>query len=109
MQKNIIAGQEEQVNEIIERICEIAGKSLPVGDTIGMIGRVIHMREIGAEEMAVRKQISGVTGIGYNDIRIDEIIFEIEEQPEQNTYLPFNNSQFADLKAKLDKDPEEKI
>lgn len=109
MQKNIIAGQEEQVNEIIERICEIAGKSLPVGDTIGMIGRVIHMREIGAEEMAVRKQISGVTGIGYNDIRIDEIIFEIEEQPEQNTYLPFNNSQFADLKAKLDKDTEEKI
>ena len=106
MQKNIIAGQEEQINEIIERICVIAGKSLPVGDTIGMIGRVIHMREIGADEIAVRKQISGVTGIGFNDLRIDEILFEIEEQPEQNTYLPFNNPQFADLKTKLDKEEE---
>jgi len=107
MQKNIIAGQEEQINAIIERICEIAGKSLPVGDTIGMIGRVIHMREIGTDEVSVRKQISGVTGIGFNDIRIDEILFEIEEQPEQNTYLPFNNSQFADLKSKLDKEGNE--
>lgn len=106
MKKNMIDGQEEQINEIIERICEIAGKSLPIGDTIGMIGRVIHMREIGAEEIAVRKQVSGVTGIGFNDLRIDEILFEIEEQPEQNTYLPFNNSQFADLKTKLDKEGE---
>jgi len=106
MQKNIIAGQEDQINKIIERICEIAGKPLPIGALIGMIGKVIHMREIGTEEMAVRKQISGVTGIGYNDIRIDEIIFEIEEQPEQNTYLPFNISQFADLKSKLDKEGE---
>jgi len=106
MQKNIIAGQEEQINAIIERICEITGKPLPIGPLIGMIGKVIHMREIGTEEMAVRKQISGVTGIGYNDIRIDEIIFEIEEQPEQNTYLPFNNNLFADLKTKLDKEGE---
>lgn len=104
MPKNTIAGQEDQINQIIERICEIAGKSLPIGDTIGMIGRVIHMREIGAEEVTVRKQISGVTGIGFNDLRIDEIIFEIEEQPTQNTYLPFNNSQFADLKLKLDQE-----
>ena len=72
-----------------------------------MIGRVIHMREIDANEISVRKQISGVTGIGFNDIRIDEILFEIEEQPEQNTYLPFNNSQFADLKSKLEKDPKD--
>jgi len=106
MQKNIIAGQEEQINAIIERICEIAAKALPIGDVIGMIGRVIHMREIGTDEVSVRKQISGVTGIGFNDIRIDEILFEIEEQPEQNTYLPFNNSQFADLKSKLDKEGE---
>jgi hypothetical protein len=63
MQKNIIAGQEEQINEIIERICEIAGKSLPIGDTIGMIGRVIHMREIGADEVAVRTQISVLPGL----------------------------------------------
>lgn len=104
MKKNIIAGQDDQINEIIERICEIAGKSLPIGATIGMIGKVIHMREIGADEIDVRKQISGVTGIGFNDLRIDEIIFEIEEQPEQNTYLPFNNSQLADLKTKLDKE-----
>ena len=54
--------------------------------------------------MTVRKQISGVTGIGFNDLRIDEIIFEIEEQPEQNTYMPFNNSLFEGLKKKLDKD-----
>ena len=106
MQKNNITGQEDQINAIIERICEIAGKSLPIGATIGMIGKVIHMREIGAEEIAVRKQISGVTGIEFNDLRIDEIIFEIEEQPEHNTYLPFNNSQFADLKKKLDKEGE---
>ena len=104
MPKKIIAGQEEQINEIIERICEIAGKPLPIGSVIGMIGKVIHMREIGTDEITVRKQISGVTGIGFNDLRIDEIIFEIEEQPEQNTYLPFNNSQFADLKSKLDKE-----
>ena len=104
MAKKIIAGQEEQINEIIERICEIAGKPLPIGSVIGMIGKVIHMREIGTDEINVRKQISGVTGIGFNDLRIDEIIFEIEEQPEQNTYLPFNNSQFADLKSKLDKE-----
>jgi hypothetical protein len=106
MSKHIITGQDDQINEIIERICEIAGKPLPIGATIAMIGKVIHLREIGAEEMTVRKQISGVTGIGYNDTRIDEIIFEIEEQPEQNTYLPFNISQFADLKSKLDREEE---
>lgn len=104
MPKNMITGQEDQINEMIERICEITGKPLPIGSVIGMIGKVIHMREIGADEVAVRKQISGVTGIGFNDLRIDEIIFEIEEQPAQNTYLPFNNSQFADLKTKLDKE-----
>ena len=97
-------GQEKQINQIIEKILQIAGKPLPIGSVIGMIGKVIHMREIGTDEITVRKQISGVTGIGYNDIRIDEIIFEIEEQPEQNTYLPFNNSQFEDLKKKLDDD-----
>ena len=102
MSKNIVTGQDDQINEMIDKICEIAGKPLPIGATIGMIGKVIHMREIGTEEMAVRKQISGVTGIGYNDLRIDEIIFEIEERPEQNTYLPFNNVHFANLKAKLD-------
>lgn len=104
MKNTTISGQEDQINEIIERICEIAGKALPIGSVIGMIGKVIHMREIGTDEITVRKQISGVTGIGFNDIRIDEIIFEIEEQPEQNTYLPFNNTQFADLKSKLDKE-----
>ncbi len=102
MQKNIINGQEEQINEMIGRICEIAGKPLPIGSVIGMIGKVIHMREIGTDEITVRKQISGVTGIGFNDLRIDEIIFEIEEQPEQNTYLPFNNIQFEALKKNLE-------
>ncbi len=104
MQKNIITGQEDQINEIIERIFEITGKQLPIGATIGMIGKVIKMRETGAEEIAVKKQISGVTGIGLNDPRIDEIIFEIEEKPAQNTYMPFNNNQFENLKSKLDKE-----
>ena len=107
MAKKMIADQDDQINEIIERICEIAGKALPLGATIAMIGKVIHMREIGADEVTVRKQISGVTGIGFNDERIDEIIFEIEEQPEQNTYKPFNNSLFEGLKSKLDKDLEQ--
>lgn len=106
MQNIEFSGQDDQINEIIGRICEIAGKSLPIGALIGMIGKVIHMREVGTDEITVRKQISGVTGIGFNDLRIDEIIMEIEEKPEQNTYLPFNNSQFADLKAKLDKEGE---
>lgn len=101
MQKNNISSQDDQVNQIIDRICEIAGKSLPVGDVIGLVGRIIHLRETGADEVTVRKQVSGVTGIGFNDVRIDEIIFEIEEQPEQNTYLPFDNTLLADLKAKL--------
>lgn len=101
MQKNRISSQDDQVNQIIDRICEIAGKSLPVGDVIGLVGRIIHLRETGADEVTVRKQVSGVTGIGFNDVRIDEIIFEIEEQPEQNTYLPFDNTLLADLKAKL--------
>ena len=102
MQKNIIGGQEEQINEMIERIFEISGKPLPIGAVIGMIGKVIQMRENGAEEIAVRKQVSGVTGIGLNDPRIDEVIFEIEEKPSQNTYLPFNNSQFEALKKKME-------
>ena len=102
MQKNSIDGQEEQINEMIERIFEISRKSLPIGATIGMIGKVIQMRENGVEEINIRKQISGVTGIGLNDPRIDEIIFEIEEKPAQNTYMPFNNSQFEALKKKMD-------
>jgi len=102
MQKNIINGQEEQINEMIERIIEISGKALPIGSVIGMIGKVLQMRENGAEEIAVRKQVSGVTGIGLNDPRIDEVIFEIEEKPSQNTYMPFNNSQFEALKKGLD-------
>ena len=101
MQKNSISGQEEQINEIIERICEISGKMLPIGATIGMIGKVIQLRENGAEEIAIKKQVSGVTGIGLHDSRIDEVIFEIEEKPAQNTYMPFNNLQFEDLKNKL--------
>ena len=44
MAKKMIADQDDQVNEIIERICEIAGKALPIGATIAMIGKVIHMR-----------------------------------------------------------------
>jgi hypothetical protein len=104
MHTNTIAGQEDQINEIIERIFEISGKEFPIGAAIGMIGKVIKMRESGAEEIAVRKQISGVTGIGLNDPRIDEIVFEIEEKPAQNTYMPFNNSQFESLKSKLDQD-----
>ena len=87
---------------MIERIFEISGKPLPVGATIGMIGKVIQMRENEAEDLAIKKQISGVTGIGLNDPRIDEIIFEIEEKPAQNTYMPFNNSQFEALKKNLD-------
>ena len=102
MQKNSIDGQEEQINEMIERIFEISGKPLPIGATIGMIGKVIQMRENGAEDLTIKKQISGVTGIGLNDPRIDEIIFEIEEKPAQNTYMPFNNSQFEALKKNLD-------
>ena len=102
MQKNSIVGQEEQINEMIERIFEISGKPLPIGATIGMIGKVIQMRENGAEDLTIKKQISGVTGIGLNDPRIDEIIFEIEEKPAQNTYMPFNNSQFEALKKNLD-------
>jgi len=104
MSKNIIAGQDDQINEIIERVYEITGKPLPIGATIGMIGKVIKMREGGSEEIAIRKQISGVTGIGLNDPRIDEIIFEIEVKPAQNTYMPFNNRQFSDLRSKLDKE-----
>ena len=87
---------------MIERIIEISGKALPIGSVIGMIGKVLQMRENGAEEIAVRKQVSGVTGIGLNDPRIDEVIFEIEEKPSQNTYMPFNNSQFEALKKGLD-------
>ena len=102
MQKNSISGQEEQINEMIERILEISGKPLPIGSVIGMIGKVIQMRENGAEELNIRKQISGVTGIGLSDPRIDEIIFEIEEKPAQNTYMPFNNIQFEALKKNLD-------
>ena len=102
MQKNSIGGQEEQINEMIERIFEISGKPLPVGATIGMSGKVIQMRENEAEDLAIKKQISGVTGIGLNDPRIDEIIFEIEEKPAQNTYMPFNTSQFEALKKNLD-------
>jgi hypothetical protein len=101
MVKNRIAGQEEQINEMIERIFEISGKFLPIGATIGMIGKVIQMRENGAEELAIRKQVSGVTGIGLQDPRIDEVLFEIEEKPAQNTYMPFKISQFEDLKMKL--------
>ena len=102
MQKNSLGGQEEQINEMIGRIFEISGKPLPIGATIGMIGKVIQMRENGAEDLAIKKQISGVTGIGLNDPRIDELIFEIEEKPSQNTYMPFNNSQFEALKKNLD-------
>jgi hypothetical protein len=104
MPRNIITGQEDQINEIVERIFEIASKPLPIGATISMIGKVIQMRENGAEELNIKKQISGVTGIGLNDPRIYQIIFEIEEKPLQNTYMPFNNSQFAELKSKLNKE-----
>ena len=102
MKKTILSGQEEQINAMIERIFEISGKILPVGSTIGMIGKVIQMRENGADELNIHKQISGVTGISLSDPRIAEIIFEIEEKPNQNTYMPFNNSQFEDLKKILD-------
>jgi hypothetical protein len=59
MQKNSIGGQEEQINQMIEQIFYILGKPLPIGATIGMIGKVIQMRENGADELDVKKQISG--------------------------------------------------
>ena len=96
------SGQEEQVNQIIERILQIAGKPLKISDVTGMIGKVIHMRETGAPLESVRKQISGVTGINLNDQRIEVIISEIEEKPFQNSYFPFQNSLLDKMKKDLE-------
>lgn len=97
------SGQEEQVNQIIEKIIAIAGKSLKITAITGMIGKVIQMRETGAPLETVRKQISGVTGIGLNDTRIEEILFEIEEKPFQNSYFPFQNNILEKIKRDLEK------
>ena len=50
MSKKMIADQDDQVNEIIERICEIAGKALPMGqqsqwlERWSTLGRSVRMR-----------------------------------------------------------------
>jgi hypothetical protein len=95
-------GQEEQVNQIIEKIIAITGKPLRISAVTGMIGKVIQMRETGAPLESVRKQISGVAGIGLNDPRIDEILGEIEEKPFQNSYFPFQNSLLDQMKKDLE-------
>jgi len=98
------SGQEEQVNQIIEKILQIVGKPLKISDVTGMIGKVIHLRETGAPSESVRKQISGVTGISLNDPRIEMIISEIEEKPFQNSYFPFQNSLLDQMKKDLEKE-----
>ena len=95
-------GQEEQVNQIFERINMITGKSLPSTAIFGLIDNIIQMRAQGESETAISKAISLMTGIAVKDERIIQIIFEIEERPIKNTYTPFNNSLFADLKANLE-------
>ena len=94
--------QEEQVNQIIEKILVIVGKPIKISDITGMMGKVIHMRETGAASESIRKQISGVTGISVNDQRIEMIISEIEEKPFDNNYFPFQNSILDKMKRDLE-------
>ncbi|MEI6900378.1 MAG: hypothetical protein WCL00_10910 [Bacteroidota bacterium] len=102
MSQHFQSRQEEQVNQIIEKILQIVGKPLKISDVTGMIGKVIHMRETGASSESVIKQISGVTGMSLNDPRIEIIISEIEEKPFQNSYFPFQNSILDQIKKDLE-------
>lgn len=102
MSQHFQSRQEEQVNQIIEKILQIVGKPLKISDVTGMIGKVIRMRETGASSESVRKQITGVTGISLNDPRIEIIISEIEEKPFQNSYFPFKNSILDQIKKDLE-------
>lgn len=102
MSQHFQSRQEEQVNQIIERILQIAGKPLKISDVTGMIGKVIRMRETGASSESIRKKITGVTGISLNDPRIEIIISEIEEKPFQNSYFPFQNSILDQIKKDLE-------
>ena len=97
-------GQEKQINQIIEKIIAITGKPLKISAVTAMIGKVIQMRETGAPLESIRKQISGVTGVGLNDSKLEDILSEIEEKPFQNSYFPFQNSLLDKIKKDLEKD-----
>ena len=104
MSHDSISGQEEQVNQIFERIEEIVGRPVKVSSISAMIEKFFQMRAANEPDEKIRKLIAGVTGIVLSDSRIEAIISEIEEQPFQNTYRPFENSLFDRLKKDLEKE-----